>query len=279
MITATTSGFDLTTNGLAIYLDNWAINDLAEHARSRRKRFIRALRTGRADLVFSVTNAAEVTGPLGPSRDAVRAFLDQIGPHWFPVELDCNEVVRREQSGAEAAKCCVSEDFLKYYWAARTRESPSISRSAEAFHLGAILDWLGPQRETIRETSAKLGAALIEKIRGYRIQYVQNPMWLDRNFPARQFNHCGRARFTYDNLVRILILEATSRPLKKNDGLDFCHAVIGIAFASFATLDTKWERRIKCLPANRLAPIYGPHHLDKMVVDIEDAVRQLSTGQ
>jgi hypothetical protein len=276
MIRATSPGFNASVSGLAIYLDNWAVIELAKHNRSRRKRFIRALQTGRADLVFSVTNAAEVIGPQGQSREAVRAFLDGIGPHWFPVELDANEVVRREQSGAEPAKCCISEDFLKHYWVARMRANPSISRKAEVFHLGAILDWLGPQRESIRATSAKLGDALVERIDGYRIEYDRNPLWLDQNFQVVPFNPFRRARFTYDNLIRTLILEAKSCPLEKNDGLDFCHAVMGSAFASFATLDTKWKRRVESLPKpNGLAPIYGPLQLDQMVMDIEHALGQL----
>lgn len=50
--------------GLAIYLDNWAIGELAEGDSSRRQRFIAALHSGYADLMFSVTNAAELSGPL-----------------------------------------------------------------------------------------------------------------------------------------------------------------------------------------------------------------------
>jgi hypothetical protein len=79
--------------------------------------------------------------------------------------------------------------------------------------------------------------------------------------------------FTYVNLIRTLIVEAKSRPLEKNDGLDFCHAVIGSAFSSFASLDTKWKRRVELLPKNRLALIYGPQQLDQMVNDIERGLR------
>ena len=279
MIRATASGFSASVGGLAIYLDNWALIDLAKHARSRRKRFIRALRTGKADLMFSVTNAAEITGPQGKSREAVRAFLDAIGLHWFPVELAADTVVRREQNGLDPAKCCISEDFLKHYWAVRTRANQSISRKVEVFHLGAILDWLGPQRESIRETSAKLGNALIERINGYRVEYEQNRMWLDRQFPVSHFNRFRPATFAYNNLIRMLVLESKSRPLEENDGLDFCHAVIGSAYSSFATLDTKWKRRVESLPKpHGLAQIYGPQRLDQMVTDIELTLKQVAAA-
>ena len=87
--------FNATTSGLAIYLDNFALISLAKGDPSRRQRFLDVVHTG-ADLLFSLTNAAEVTGPQGRSLEAVRTFLDQVGPHWFPVELDPFVVTKRE---------------------------------------------------------------------------------------------------------------------------------------------------------------------------------------
>lgn len=78
--------FNATVGGLAIYLDNWALIDLAEGNPSRRKRFVATLQSG-ADVLFSLTNVVELSGPQGESIDIVRNFLDEIGPHWFPVEL------------------------------------------------------------------------------------------------------------------------------------------------------------------------------------------------
>ncbi len=58
------------------------------------------------------------------------------------------------------------------------------------------------------------------------------------------------------------------------DGIDFCQAVIGSAYASVATLDKNWKRRIEALPKpNGLAPIYYEATLDKLVEDLEADVR------
>jgi hypothetical protein len=84
--------------------------------------------------------------------------------------------------------------------------------------------------------------------------------------------------FTYVNLVRSLVVEAKSYRLKKNDGLDFCHAVMASAFSSVAALDKGWKRRIESLPSNRLARIYGPSQLDEMVAAIDLALKQRSTS-
>jgi hypothetical protein len=57
------------------------------------------------------------------------------------------------------------------------------------------------------------------------------------------------------------------------DGADFCHAIMGPAFANFATLDRHWKRRILALPKpNGLARIYYARELDQLTEDIEAAI-------
>ena len=49
-------------NGPAVYLDNWALIELAKKDPARRRRSIAAVNAG-AEVVFSVTNAAELSRP------------------------------------------------------------------------------------------------------------------------------------------------------------------------------------------------------------------------
>jgi hypothetical protein len=101
---------------------------------------------------------------------------------------------------------------------------------------------------------------------------------LDRQF--RTFNPARPATFVCGNLAKALIVESKSHSVKKGDGMDFCHAVMGSAFASFATLDGNWKRRVEALPKpNRLARIYDASQLDQMVTDIEQALKQLGAGR
>jgi len=56
--------------------------------------------------------------------------------------------------------------------------------------------------------------------------------------------------------------------------MDFCHAVLAAAFASVATLDKHWKRRIEGLPKpNKLARIYYSPELDNMVADVDSWVK------
>jgi hypothetical protein len=81
--------FNVTVSGLAIYLDNYALIELAKHKPERRQRFLDVIHSG-ADLLFSVANAVDLAGPLGRSRDMLRRLLDDIGPHWYPCGTRCN---------------------------------------------------------------------------------------------------------------------------------------------------------------------------------------------
>jgi hypothetical protein len=74
-------------------------------------------------------------------------------------------------------------------------------------------------------------------------------------------------------MVRQLILDAKGFRLKKGDGIDFCHAVVGISFTRFATLDKHWKRRVGCLPKpNGIAQVYYAAEIDQFLSEIEHAL-------
>lgn len=259
-----------SVSGPVVYLDNWAIYDLAEGDSARRRRFIAAMRSG-MDLLFSVTNVAELGGPQGQSADAVREFLDDIGPRWFPVELSPIDVIQRELNGLDPNSVCISESFLKSYVAhrMRSRAGEIVILSDDFFCLGPILDYIGPQRDSLREGSKEFDKMIKNKMGMLRDRSKQDPVAFERVLPLVTFHPTRRAFFVYNNFLRIIASEADS--LKKGDGMDFCHAVMACAFGSFATLDKRWKRRAESLPKpNQLARIYSPLELEQMVTDMED---------
>jgi hypothetical protein len=274
-----TSGLDgsimtlnASVNGPVAYLDNWALIELAKKDPSRRRRFIDAVRGG-ADVLFSVTNAAELSGPKGRSAEALKTFLDEIGPHWFPAKLSPMDVIDLEIRREDPGKVCFDEEFFKSYVADRMRSfEPGCGKvmelSDDFFSLGPMMDRLGPQWKSIHETSVKFDQMLKQKMTAARQRSKRDPSWLDKNFPCVPFDPARPACFVFFNLLRMMAVESNS--LTTGDGLDFCHAVIGCAFANFTTLDTTWKRRIANLPKpNGLARVYSRAELDQMVADIE----------
>lgn len=211
----------------------------------------------------------------GPA-DAVEAFLDEIGPRWFPGKLDTSEVIKGELRGESQGTVCVDEMFLKAYVADLMRSGKVICLSDDFFRLGPIVGRMGSQPESLSISSAQFDEALKSEVREARENSKRDPEWLDKKFPSIPFNPARPAFFVYLNLLRSIAVEANS--LKKGDGLDFCHTVLACAYASFAALDKPWKRRVAGLPTpNKIARIYSEPDLDQMVADMESWVMARDT--
>jgi len=278
-------GMTASVNGPAVFLDNFAIKDLAKGDPDRRARFIATLNRG-VDVMFSVSNAAELSGPQGSSFIAIRKFLDEIDTHWFPVEFNPHECIKREQQRQHLPFFC--ERLLKTFIAERMRRSPEIkmadlpaSLPSDFFRLGHFMDWLAPQRNGIIDGKREMGLNLRNDIMAHWAEHRKNPGWLDANLPELPFTVDRPATYVYGNLLRLLVREAKGRVIMPNDGIDFAQAVIGTAYANVATLDKHWKRRVETiLPVpNRLARIYYQPELDKMVRDIERSLDNASLAR
>src|SRR2546427_3374023 len=206
--------FHASVSGPVVSLDNWAFMNLAKGDPSRRQRFLGAIHSG-VDLLFSVTNAAELSGPQGRSADVVRAFLDEIGPRWFPAKHDATEVVKLEMEGKAPDAVCIDQHFLKSYVAdLLCPYTPGcgkvIGLSDDFFRLGPIMDRVGPQRESIYKSSASFDELLKNKMRAVRALSKRHPLLLDKKFPWIPFNSARPACFAYFNLLRIMAVDASS---------------------------------------------------------------------
>lgn len=269
-----------TVDGLLVFLDNFAIKELAKGDPDRRRRFLATLDRG-VEVMFSVSNAAELSGPQGSSFSEIRLFLDEIGTHWFPVEFDPYRCLQREKELQDPINCIFSESLLKAFTATRIRRAPEIkiedlpfSLPSDFFRLGAFMDWLAPQKDEIKRRKAELGLRLRDQIAKHWAEYKKDPSLLDRTFPQLPFNAARRGTFVYVNLLRLLVREAKGWTIMPNDGIDFAQAVVATAYASIATLDKHWKRRVDMiLPEPKpalLAAIYYQPQLNVMVRDIEN---------
>jgi hypothetical protein len=273
-------GLESSVRGIAVYLDTFAIKSLAKGDASLRQRFTAALYGG-ADLLFSIANAVEISGFQGASSRAVKAFLDDLGPNWYPIEMSPDDVMKREAAGLPPGKCCLADELLHAFFRNRTHEHvPGSGRvidlSEGFFQLGQFVDWLAPQRDHFLTQRKVFDNMLVEKVPLLRAKHKQNPGWLDRAVFQPQFHPSRAATFAYQGFMRDLICDRGYQ-VRSGDGMDFCHAVMATAFASFATLDKQWKRRVENLPKpNRVPRIYYEPELQAMIVDIESGIKQLN---
>jgi hypothetical protein len=261
------------TRGYSVYLDNDSLIELAKRCPARRQRFVKALRS-KATLLFSWAIAVEIAGPQGDSAEAVRAFLDSIGPDWVPLESNAWEVARREEAGLTSG-VAVSERFMKAYFEERSAEPLPASgvldlSSRSFFRLGAVLDWVQENRDKVRSYGNQLDDALRGRLEHLTTEYDRDTGSLDRLLPSLQFDAHRPAAFVLVHLQRLLVQEAKAYKFMPHDGLDFCHAVMAAAYGSLVTLDKHWKRRVESLPcANELARTYYRLELDQLVDILE----------
>jgi hypothetical protein len=258
------------TRGYGVYLDNDSLIELAKRSAPRRRRFVDALRV-KGTLLFSWANAVEISGPQGDSADAVRVFLDSIGPHWVPLESNAWKVEKKEQS-ERPTRAAVSEQFMGAYFEERSGELfPKGGRVADLpsegfFQLGGVLNWVHENRDVVRRYGPELDTALRRRLEHLRTEYDRDATSLDRLLPPRPFDQHHPATFVLVHLQRLLVRESRAYQFMRNDGLDFCHAVIAASYGSVITLDRHWKRRVQSLPcADQLAHAYYRPELDEMV--------------
>ena len=266
---------------VAVYLDNDSLIQLAKGPGPTRDRFLRALRTG-GTLLFSFTNAAEVGGPQGATATAVRAFLNAVGARWIPLEMDPRVVMDRERQGVKDAP--IARSFIEAYFKQRAYElSPDgqqiVDLSADRFFaLGSVVDWANQTRSRTRARAEELDDTLRGELQELRLEYDDDPRSLDRALPPLPFNPALPATFVWTHLLRALVLEAKAYQFKRNDAFDFCHAVVATAYASIATLDKHWKRRVDHLPKpNEAARVFYRPEIEEFVRLFEDAVASLGT--
>ena len=87
---------EMWTENPSIYLDHWAIRNLASDTALQNDFF--AAFKDRGTLMFSIMNVVEIAGNTGQSAAEIRAFLERVGPHWFLNTMDPLNVIAKEQT-------------------------------------------------------------------------------------------------------------------------------------------------------------------------------------
>jgi hypothetical protein len=127
--------------------------------------------------------------------------------------------------------------------------------------------------DSIRAKNVEIYRALGDYLTQLREEYEKDPASLDHALPPLHFDTRWPATFVWNHLLRTLVVKEKSFQFKQNDAPDFCHAVLGAACGSIATLDKKWKRRVEDLPTpNCLAKVYYRPQVDQLVDALEALV-------
>jgi hypothetical protein len=261
--------------GVGVYLDNDSLIDIARGDRGRRARFTNAIRQ-KGSLIFSMASAVDLSGPtLAGTIGDLREFLDGFENAWFPADLNPWALSRRELAGNGDSSPLMSPVFTEAFLKQRAYDLSLDGGELPDtfFRVSAVVDWAQQDREDARAGLEKIDRTLIERVQLERELYDNDRSALDRQIPAIRYDERWPATFVLHALLRLLVKEAKGYKLKKGDGLDLCHAVIGTAYASVTTVDREWKRRLTAaiprgLPTARF--FYRPE-LDRLIETVVQA--------
>lgn len=266
--------------GVGVYLDNWAIIELGNGDARRRKRFVDSLRSC-GSLLFSFTNSIELAEAEGEPATRVRAFLDEIGNHWIPLELNPFKVRDRENGQPGGTSPCVSTVFLETFMKDRLYElSPGGSKLVDLspesfFKLTSVMTWSNEAKIEIRSGAEAIDATVTSMVAEAYSALQKEPQRLDEILPPLPYSPRLAGTFALHHLIRLVVAELKQRALKTGDGRDLCHAALGAAFGGIAALDKQWKRRVEALPRpHDLARVFYAPELDDMVGILEATARR-----
>ena len=209
--------------GVAVYLDNWAIIELANGDAKLRERFVTALKAC-GSLLFSFTNSIELGEAEGEPANRVRTFLDEIGAHWIPIELNPWTVMDREVGSQTQPTPCISMLFIEAFVKDRMYEqSPEGSRVVDLspesfFKLTSVMKWANAKKEGTRKGTDEIDQALIKRVADDYVRYGKDPWHLDNAIPNERYSKEMPTRFALLQLLRLLVGESKQFTLKKGDG-------------------------------------------------------------
>ena len=222
-----------------IYLDHWAMREMSSRP-TLRDRFLAAFET-RGTLLFSSVHIAELAKNTGRSTDAIRSFLDAVGPHWMVTLADPIEVIRRENAWTVTSRRApfVADTFFKTSgFLVRLSEGP--------VSLSHIVDMVRDEgSDAILANLTSSVQTLVANLNRFRQEYRANSGILSTTFPAQMFDKRYPTRFVFHQLMRSLI--TTQVKLSPNHIADFFHAVVPLAYAQIVVLDKHWATQAENL--------------------------------
>lgn len=236
-----------------IYLDHWALRYISDDSSSRER--VREVFEKKGTLLFSWANVLEVAANSGASLKAIQFFLSEIGEHWFPVEFNPFEVIRREKAftHGNSNPCCAS-GFLKAYY-------PHISDGPLSLRTVCDLTQDSTFSPAYRQEMENLQKEILKTFRFWRSEKLKSGdiAHFDPNRPTV---------YVVDGFRRLIQKETFK--IGDNDAIDFLHSTVPVAYSDFVLLDGRWADlagKLK-LPL-ACVRVYSPRQVERFLEDLE----------
>ncbi len=237
-----------------IYLDHWALRHISDDSFSRKR--VGEVFQKKGTLLFSWTNVLEVAANSGASLNAIQSFLSEIEKHWFPIEFNAFEVIRREKRfRPDNNNPCLASGFLEAYYPHISDRPLSLSTVCDLTQDSAF-------KPAYRQKMEDMEKEILKTFYFWRSEKLKKggvPEYFDPNRPTI---------FVVERFRKLLQKETFN--IEKNDAIDFLHAAVPIAYGDFVLLDKHWAdlaRKLK-FPSD-CVKVYSPNRVEQFLEDLE----------
>lgn len=245
-----------------VYLDYCVVADLAVD-QVVGPAFRDAIVAKEGTLLLSWAHLLEVMGlGVGPTFDAMDAYLSSFGRCFALLEADARTVIDRER-GAQRTMTYAAADIeftklLGAHW-----------DGLSDINVGIIFKGLrddpssyAAQKQMHKSHKVNTKRMFDEARRAYRTDPQAR-----RNLDSKSYVYVPPNPPT-DYLLNELTRECirTNDQFNETDALDFQHAVVGSAYSDIIVLDKKWTRRVRALTQlHRVVKVYDTTEVSQMV--------------
>lgn len=207
----------------AVYLDHCGLSDLAVPGELN-ERFLNAFRA-RGELIFSRLNLIELASRHDRGRREVERFLEAVGPAFFPVKFEFDEVFEAHKGRLPDIPAFTCRLLLDAILAAG--RGPTLS--------GVVDHWVADDHRAFIEETKQAGSQAIMWLK------AQGTMDGADNVP------CGQAPTVHvaARLFKARMSDLAAFPWEPNDVHDMMHIIVPIVLADAIVLDKKWHRRVE----------------------------------
>lgn len=225
----------------AIYLDHWALRAASEDT-VLGARLTQALEARGGTLLLSWANIVEFLGLDARVGRSAEEFLETQLPRLFFLEADPFKVVKREKvlmAGGRPSAPHADVDLLRVVVGLR----PSGVQPITCMGMLAAVARARPRSQ------ARLKAVFVDRVSHLRTRYLDDRafrMLVDR---APRGQAAPHATAVILREVVAGLMRDRSAPLTANDGLDFFHTIVPVAYADFVLLDGRWRDQVDRLRA------------------------------
>ena len=194
------NGDDYTVNfeirSPIIYLDHCGLRGISSKnsPKNHRERFFKIFQS-KGTLFFSLPNVTDLAENSGQSLNDIESFLEEIGPHWLPLEYRPHVVMDREDS-SNGKPNCFGEAFFKSYL-------PFIHED-NVLTLKRIIELSAeePNRSKILQTRDKTNQEMANLLKNFRLRWQSSKKVQKNAFQIPSFD-CNRpTKFIYHSLMR-----------------------------------------------------------------------------